>query len=365
MKRLVALLLCLLLLPFTGAYGLAEDVPPPAADAISPAVDALSPAETAAPQEEPLPHLYTGRMRLSARVYESWEIIDGVNHFATLPEGVWVKIHAVYPTYVLVTYESGGVTGYVNRICIENPRIIDNQHTPPYGVDFNHFIAAIGADSAPITTIPGGGDTLITLYKGAKISFIGFENGYAKIIYHRQYGYIDSNLLTDLQPVYYGAEDAGTDHPIASYTSFYKITTDKSNLNRIHNLKVACEKMCRITLNTGDELNFNRDIGPYRTSEGYLPAGTITEEGLKDGVGGGTCQVSSTLYNVVLQLPGLYVIYRRAHGNNGASYLPIWVDAAVGNSTQNFRFRNLYPFPIRFDTWVQDGAITIMMYRAE
>jgi len=320
---------------------------------------------TAIQTAEALPHLYSGRMRLSAKVYESWEIDKGINHFQSIPAGVWVKIHAVYPTYVLVTYESGRITGYVNRLCIEYPRVIDTENTPPYGVDFNHFIADIGADSAPITTLPGGGDTLITLYKGAKISFIGFENGYAKIIFHRQYGYIDSNLITNLTPVYFHPEDAGTDNPIASYTSFYKITTNQSNLNRIHNLKVACNKINKVVLQPEDELNFNRDIGPYRLSEGYLAAGTITDEGLVDGVGGGTCQVSSTLYNVVLQLPGLYVIHRRAHGDNGASYLPIWVDAAVGNSEQNFRFRNKYPFPIRFDTSVQDGAITIIMYRAE
>lgn len=342
MKRLALLLLCLLFLPLSGAFCLEEKE-----------------------QAAPLPHLYSGRMRLTAKVYESWAIDEGINHFSSIPAGVWVKIHAVYPTYVLVTYESGRITGYVNRLCIEHPRVIDTETTPPYGVDFNHFIAAIGAEAAPVTTLPGGGDTLITLYRGAKISFIGFENGYAKIIFHRQYGYIDSNLLTDLIPVYDHPEDAGCDNPIASYTSFYKITTDESNLNRIHNLKVACEKICAITLQSGQELNFNRDIGPYRASEGYKNAGQITEDGLVQGMGGGTCQVSSTLYNVVLQLPGLNVLHRRAHGNNGASYLPIWVDAAVGNSEQNFRFRNEYDFPIRFETSVQDGAITIIMYKAE
>ena len=76
------------------------------------------------------------------------------------------------------------------------------------------------------------------------------------------------------------------------------------------------------------------------------------------------CQVSSTLYNVVLQLPGITVLQRRAHGDNGASYLPIGVDAAVGNSALNFRFRNDYPFPIRIDASAQDGALTIAIYKA-
>ena len=64
-------------------------------------------------------------------------------------------------------------------------------------------------------------------------------------------------------------------------------------------------------------------------------------------------------------LPGLTVLQRRAHGNNGASYLPIGVDAAVGNSELNFRFRNDYAFPLRIHATSQDGALTIAIYRAE
>jgi vancomycin resistance protein YoaR len=96
-----------------------------------------------------------------------------------------------------------------------------------------------------------------------------------------------------------------------------------------------------------------------------MPAGVLVDGELQQGYGGGTCQVSSTLYNVVLQLPGLTVLQRRAHGDNGASYLPIGVDAAVGNSQLNFRFRNDYPFPLRIDASSQDGALTIAIYRAE
>ena len=67
----------------------------------------------------------------------------------------------------------------------------------------------------------------------------------------------------------------------------------------------------------------------------------------------------------MLQLPGLTVLYRRAHGDNGASYLPIHMDAAVGNSSLNFKFRNDYSFPVRIEGTVQDGALTIAIYRAE
>ena len=341
MKRLLALFFLALLLPLNGAFCYAENQP-----------DASV-------------RLYYARTRLSCKVFSDWETTNGINQIGYIPENVRVVVHALNPSFALVTYEADHKTGYVKRVCLENPTTIDAATTPPYGVDFNHYLVTVDAQDAPVWSAPGGGETLITLHEGAWVSIIGFEEGYGKVIYHRQYGYIDSRLLRDVTSVYDIAETAGTDAPIASYTSFYKITTDESNLNRINNIHVACAKMNVFPFPAGADLNFNRDMGPYSAANGYLPAGVLADGGLNLGYGGGTCQVSSTLYNVVLQLPGLTVLQRRAHGDNGASYLPIGVDAAVGNSQLNFRFRNDYPFPLRIDATSQDGALTIAMYRAE
>ena len=325
----------------------------------------LCPAVISRAEEEASPALYTARTRLDSKVYTDWDGTEGVNQIGIIPKSRRVSVLALNPTFALVSYSEGKIVGYIRRVCLEDPKILDKATTPPYGVDFNHFLAAVEAEDAPVTTAPGGGDTLITLHRGARVSFIGFENGYGKVIYHRQYGYIDSRLLGEMLNVYETPEDAGTDAPIASYTSFYKITTDESNLNRMANIAVACQKLCAFALLPAADLNFNRDMGPYKASSGYMPAGVLVDGELQQGYGGGTCQVSSTLYNVVLQLPGLTVLQRRAHGDNGASYLPIGVDAAVGNSQLNFRFRNDYPFPLRIEASSQDGALTIAMYRAE
>lgn len=341
MKRLLALFLTVLFLPLNGAFCYAENQP-----------------DTSA-------RLYYARTRLSCKVFSDWETTNGINQIGYIPQNVRVVVHALNPSFALVTYEADHKTGYVKRVCLENPSTIDDSTTPPYGVDFNHYLVTVDAQDAPVWSVPGGGETLITLHEGARVSLIGFEEGYGKVIYHRQYGYIDSRLLRDVTNVYDIAETAGTDAPIASYTSFYKITTDESNLNRINNIHVACAKMNVFPFPAGADLNFNRDMGPYSAANGYLPAGVLADGGLNLGYGGGTCQVSSTLYNVVLQLPGLTVLQRRAHGDNGASYLPIGVDAAVGNSTLNFRFRNDYPFPIRIEASAQDGALTIAIYKAQ
>ena len=84
------------------------------------------------------------------------------------------------------------------------------------------------------------------------------------------------------------------------------------------------------------------------------------------GYGGGTCQVSSTMYNCLMQLPGITILQRRPHGPSGAKYLPHGVDAAVGNSHLNFRFRNDYSFSIRVEGHSSsDGALLILAYRED
>ena len=339
MKRALALLLLFLLLPLSGAFCYGE--------------------------EESLPALYTARTRLDGKVFASWKGTDGFDSIGVVPKRKRVEVLALNPTFALIRYREDNLTGYIRRVCLEDPQVVDPENTPPYGVEFNRFLAAVSAQDAPVTSEPGGGDTLITLHEGARVSLIGFENGFGRLVYHRQYGYLDSRLLGDVAYVYDCPETAGTDAPIASFTSFYKITTDESNRNRMANIAVACEKLCAFPLAASAELNFNRDMGPYKASSGYMPAGVLVDGKLQQGYGGGTCQVSSTLYNVVLQLPGLTVLQRRAHGDNGASYLPIGVDAAVGNSRLNFRFRNDYPFPLRIQATSQDGALTIAIYRAE
>ena len=90
----------------------------------------------------------------------------------------------------------------------------------------------------------------------------------------------------------------------------------------------------------------------------------LTKGKTKIGYGGGTCQVSSTLYNVLIQLPGIGINHRRPHGGNGASYLPIFCDAAVGSTELNLIFTNRYDFPIRIvGTSNDDGALLMRIYR--
>ncbi len=348
-KRLLALLLCL---GMCFCFALGEGTGGEDADA-----SRADPALAGIPSEP----LWRGKLAYSCSVYTAMD--ENAETVGRILKGEYFWMYAVYPSWAYVSY--GTTRGFIRRSCIDHANVIDESTTPPYGVDFYAYAASVAGDTPVMSAPDSGSEVLITLHDGARVALLGFEDGWGKLIFKRQYGYVDSRYIGALIPVYDDAETAGTDRPISAFVSFYKITEDEDNIGRMTNIAVACAKLSAITLQSGEGLNFNTQIGPFSAANGYEKAIVLVSGGSGINYGGGTCQVSSTLYNAVLQLPGLTVTQRRAHGPAGASYLPHGVDAAVGSTSLNFRFRNDYPFPVRIDASSQDGALYIALYKAQ
>lgn len=285
---------------------------------------------------------------------EDAEIVDRI------PENTTIDIDDFDPEWVTVRYK--GKTGYVMRTRIHKVTPVDPVNTPPYGMVKHKYMAVVASQTPVHKTPDSQADAFVTLEAGAKLSILEITDGWAKVPYWRSYGYIDTRTLKDLTPVSATDTPVSEETPIAAFTSFYKVLTTEANIGRMKNIGVACQKLSRV-LAPGEELNFNTQIGPYSRKNGYFPAPVLIDGGSQLGYGGGTCQVSSTFYNTVLQLPGMTVLERRPHGPAGATYLPHGVDAAVGNDALNLRVRNDYDFPIRVEASAQDGALFICIYK--
>lgn len=271
-----------------------------------------------------------------------------------------IQITAVYPRYVAILL-SGGKTGYVLRHRILDPIPVDPKATPRFGTALNRFYVTLTKDTDIKEAPNNKSSTLITLHKGAMLGFLEVQDGWAYLIYKRQYGYVDTAKLSELERVSEDEASADADTPLAVYNSFYTNTDDPVIQNRIINLSVGAKRMS-VTLKTGQSLNFNEEVGPFRASSGYVPSNALVDGEMNPNVyGGGSCQISSTLYNVVLQLTGLTVLKRAPHSANGIAYLPFGVDASSGDL--NFVFRNDYNFPIRIFSHVQDGSLYIAIYK--
>ena len=282
------------------------------------------------------------------------------------------KVDVLYVGLRWVIIRCDGDLGYVKREYLSQKDFValDPVNTPPVNVQKHTYIAKtattchVRKSMVPTKGEEDDGNNWVILKPGTELSIWRFYKGWAMVNYMREYGYIDPNELTDLIPVSPTDQELYPDSPIAAYTSYYKMAQTETNLNRIHNIKTGCKYISKV-LQPGEQFDANKTMGPYRPGRGYKQAGVLTEGTTKLGYGGGTCQVSSTLYNVLIQLPGIQINKRRPHGGNGASYLPIYCDAAVGNSELNLIFTNNYDFPIRIlGTSNDDGALMMRIYRA-
>ena len=316
------------------------------------------------------PALYTGKMRkdFGGSIWSEKNTSDKKYRLLEC-KGKTVDILYVGLRWMIVRRDN--VIGYVKReyIAKSDIKTVDPVHTPPFNVQKHAYIAKtattchVRKSMVASTSSGDDGNNWVILKPGTELSIYRFYKGWAMVNYMREYGYIDPNELTDLIPVSPTDEELYPDSPIAAYTSYYKMTQTDTNKNRIHNIKTGCKFISRV-LQPGERFDANKIMGPYNGGKGYKQAGVLTEGTTKLGYGGGTCQVSSTLYNVLIQLPGIHINHRRPHGGNGASYLPIHCDAAVGNSELNLIFTNEYDFPIRIvGTSNDDGALLMRIYR--
>lgn len=147
---------------------------------------------------------------------------------------------------------------------------------------------------------------------------------------------------------------------IGGFTTFYGDQQGKGRaMEREHNIVTGCERIHETVVKVDGYFSFNDLCAPYSQRNGYLYAPNISNKGF--GYGGGVCQLTTTLYNAVLQLP-LQVDEWAMHRYTGIQYAPQFFDAAVG-SYSDFTFKNTLPYAIKIMAVPQDGVLTVFICR--
>lgn len=119
---------------------------------------------------------------------------------------------------------------------------------------------------------------------------------------------------------------------------------DGSNVNRTTNIKLASQEINNIILLPGESFSFNKVVGERTVGRGYKSAGVIVKGEFSEGIGGGICQVSSTLFNSV-DKAGLKITRRFSHSAE-VTYVPPGRDATVSWGGPDFRFKNNLNKPV-------------------
>lgn len=140
----------------------------------------------------------------------------------------------------------------------------------------------------------------------------------------------------------------------------YRTTFDAGNVNRTINIKLASKAIDGLVLLPGQNFSFNKVVGERTAARGYKSAAVIVKGEYSEGIGGGICQVSSTLFNSVDEA-NLKITRRISHSKE-VTYVPPGRDATVSWGGPDFRFRNNYNKPIVIRIIVQGGTLTVKTY---
>jgi vancomycin resistance protein YoaR len=156
------------------------------------------------------------------------------------------------------------------------------------------------------------------------------------------YPKVDSELLAHIR-----------EKPIGHYITYFNF----GNKNRSHNIALAAKAISNFVVFPGEIFSFNQVVGKRTKEKGYLLASVIVRGELSEGIGGGICQVSSTLYNAI-DSAGLQIVQRYSHSRN-VPYVQPGRDATVSWDGPDFLFKNQYNQPILILAYSQEGNMFV------
>lgn len=172
--------------------------------------------------------------------------------------------------------------------------------------------------------------------------------------------------IVEVDVAYNEAANDIKEDPLAGMTDMLGTFTTKyagPDAGRMGNIENAMDFINGSVVMPGEEFNVDAKIEPYTEENGYFYAGEYSGGKVVSGLGGGICQVSTTLYNAVL-FAELEVVQRANHSLT-VGYVKLSMDAAIAGKVKNFRFKNNMETPIYIAGGYSNGYITFAIFGKE
>ncbi len=141
---------------------------------------------------------------------------------------------------------------------------------------------------------------------------------------------------------------------IGSYTTVYNVSEQ-----RAVNVELAASKINGTVLQPGERFSYNSAVSPISLGGGYVMGPAFSGGRVVEGVGGGVCQVSSTLY-AALVMSGIPVTERHPH-SLPVEYVPRGLDATIVIGSKDLRFANSFSYPIEITAVTEEGRLTVSL----
>lgn len=162
------------------------------------------------------------------------------------------------------------------------------------------------------------------------------------------YPKVDSELLASIR-----------EKRIGHYVTYF----NSHNKARSNNIALAAESINNYVIFPGETFSFNEVVGRRTVEKGYMKAPEIVKGEMTEGIGGGICQVSSTLFNAV-DKAGVKIVERYSHSRH-VPYVPPGRDATVSWYGPDFRFQNNYHEPLLIRAKAGYGQVIVQIFSSE
>ena len=147
---------------------------------------------------------------------------------------------------------------------------------------------------------------------------------------------------------------------LTNLISTFSTSVSDSTGGRKSNVRLALEKINGLVVQPNEEISFNKLTGPHTLENGYKVATIIYNSRFVDGVGGGICQASTTLYNALLRA-GVEITEVNKH-TLPVKYVPLALDAMVSEYISDLKFKNNLEHPIIIHTFCDSESATVEIY---
>ncbi len=250
------------------------------------------------------------------------------------------------------------------RLC----HIPDTSGLDAFIADINTALSGVPAEGEAFYYYDGASNTIQT-YPGVsyyQINAAGKEKIYHTLLQILAGAAVDNQTAvleeTDLELT---VGDIPEEVAVNKYSLEGSCTTSLkgSSSNRIKNIQIAAGNLNQTVLYPGEVISMNKAFLPRTYANGYREAGAYMSGKVVPAVGGGICQVSSTVYNAAMN-SGLTVLERHPH-SMPVHYLPLGMDAAISSGSKDLRIRNDYPFPVLFEAYTEGKNLTVNIYTSE
>ena len=199
-----------------------------------------------------------------------------------------------------------------------------------------------------------------------------FDETNSKIIPHKVgYSFDKEKAMEILKDIHYGGEykitlsvtypevteDTLTEKMFSDTLASYSTKYNPGEVDRTHNMYLASSKVNGTVLQPGEIFSYNGVVGERTVAKGYRNAKVFENGQVVDGLAGGICQVSTTIYNAALYAD-MKITERKNH-SFPVAYAPMGQDATVAMGSIDFKFKNNSQYPIKIVSSVSGGLCTV------